>query len=212
MPAAENEITGERIEAALASAGDARPDLERLGGLIAARAEAEGLVDVAYAETDSPIGTLLVAVTDRGLVQVGWQDSDHEALLDRLAATVGPRVLELPARLDRVRRELDEYFAGRRRSFDLALDWRLTDGFTRKVLTETAAIPFGETRTYAELAAAVGSPRAFRAAGSALGANPIPIVVPCHRVLRTGGGIGGYGGGLESKRALLEIEGVPAGA
>lgn len=212
MPAEENEIAGERIEAALASAGEARPDLARLGSVIAARAQAEGLVDVAYAETDSPIGTLLVAATDRGLVRVGWQNSDHEALLDRLAATVGPRVLELPARLDRVRRELDEYFAGRRRSFDLALDWRLTGGFTRAVLAETAAIPFGETRTYAELAAAVGSPRAFRAAGSALGANPLPIVVPCHRVLRTGGGIGGYGGGLEIKRALLEIEGVPAGA
>ena len=141
-------------------------------------------------------------------MQVGWQSSDHEDILERLAAAIGPRVVEAPAALERVRRELGEYFEGRRREFELPLDWRLTRGFVRKVLTETARIPFGETRTYAEIATVAGSPRAFRAAGSALGANPIPIVVPCHRVLRKGGGMGGYGGGLEVKRRLLEIEGV----
>ena len=129
-------------------------------------------------------------------------------MLESLAERISPRLLEAPARLDPVRRELDEYFAGRRREFDLPLDWRLTGGFTRKVLRETARIPFGETRSYMQMAASAGSPRAHRAAGSALGANPIPIVVPCHRVLRSGGGLGGYGGGLEVKRELLRLEGA----
>ena len=196
------------LRAAIRAAAEPRFDLGDARTALARRAAAEGLIEVAYAEVDSPIGTLLVAATDVGLVQIGWQSSDHDALLERLAAAVGPRVLEAPERLDPARRELDEYFSGSRREFGLPLDWRLTGGFVRKVLTETARIPFGETRTYAEMATAAGSPRAFRAAGSALGANPIPIVVPCHRVLRKGGALGGYGGGVETKRALLEIEGV----
>ncbi len=177
-----------------------------LSRVLAGRADAEGLIEVAYCEVDSPLGRLLVAATDRGLVRVGWANDDHDLILGELAASIGPRVVEAPARFDPLRTELDEYFAGSRRSFEQPLDWRLSGGFTREVLHRTAEIPFGETRTYAEIATAAGSPRAYRAAGSALGANPIPIVVPCHRVLRTNGGLGGYGGGIEAKRALLRIE------
>lgn len=183
-------------------------DTEALSAAIAARAEAEGILDLAYCRIESPFGELLAVATSEGLVKLGYPDVPAEDQLEALAVLVSPRLLEAPARLDPLRRELDEYFAGRRRSFEVAVDWRLTGGFVRQVLSATAAIPFGETRTYAEMAALAGSPRAFRAAGSALGANPIPIVVPCHRVLRTGGALGGYGGGLEVKRALLRLEGV----
>ena len=199
----------EAIGAAIREGSSAELDLAGAGAELAARAADRGLIEVAYTEIDSPIGTLLAAATDEGLVQIGWQSSDHEDILERLAAAIGPRIIEAPARLERARRELGEYFEGRRREFELPLDWRLTGGFVRRVLSETAGIPFGETRTYAEMATLAGSPRAFRAAGSALGANPIPIIVPCHRVLRKGGALGGYGGGLEVKRQLLEIEGVP---
>ena len=168
----------------------------------------EGLLDLAWCEIDSPIGKLLAAATPRGLVQLGFSDIPADEQLARLAARVSPRLLEAPARLDPVRRELDEYFAGDRRDFDVPVDWQLSAGFVRKVLRATARIPFGETRSYGQMATSAGSPRAFRAAGSALGANPIPIVVPCHRVLRTGGALGGYAGGLERKRLLLELEGV----
>lgn len=176
---------------------------------LADAADAEGMLDLAYCEVDSPLGTLLAVATPEGLVKLGYPNHPFGEQLERLAAEVSPRLLEAPGRmgLDEVRRELDEYFRGERRSFDVPLDWRLTSGFVNRVLRETARIPFGETRSYAEMAASAGSPRAFRAAGSALGANPIPIVVPCHRVLRSGGALGGYGGGLEVKRALLELEG-----
>jgi methylated-DNA-[protein]-cysteine S-methyltransferase len=186
------------------------PAIER-GAVIArlaAAAEAEGLLDLAYCTVDSPLGPLLAAATPRGLVQLGYPNVPVEEQLQRLASRVSPRMIEAPARLDPVRRELEEYFDGTRRSFDVAIDWRLSSGFVRKVLRRTARIPFGETRSYGEIAASAGSPRAFRAAGSALGANPIPIVVPCHRVLRSGGGLGGYGGGLDLKRRLLVLEGV----
>jgi len=185
-------------------------DFEVVAARISAEAEREGLVEVAWTLEDSPIGELLLAATDEGLVRVGWSGDDHDWILDELAAAIGPRVIEAPARLDPVRRQLEQYFAGERHGFDLALDWRLSHGFTRKVLTACAAIPFGETRSYAEMASAAGSPRAFRAAGSALGSNPIPVIVPCHRVLRSGGALGGYGGGLPAKRTLLELEGVLA--
>jgi methylated-DNA-[protein]-cysteine S-methyltransferase len=171
------------------------------------RADAEGLVDVAYAETDSPVGRLLVAATPRGLVRVSFPRESQDEVLGELAERLSPRVLEAPARLDEVRRELDQYFAGSRHEFDLPLDWSLTSSeFRRRVLERTARIPYGETASYREVAAAAGNDRAVRAAGTALGANPIPIVVPCHRVLRTGGALGGYGGGLERKRFLLELE------
>jgi methylated-DNA-[protein]-cysteine S-methyltransferase len=176
----------------------------------AARFAARAVPDVAYAEVDSPLGPLLAASTARGLVMLASEDggAPPDDVLQRLADRISPRVLEAPARLDTVRRELDEYFAGARSRFDVPVDWALVGDFGRRVLAATAAIPFGEVRTYAEVAAQAGNPRAPRAAGNALGANPIPIVVPCHRVLRTGGGLGGYTGGLERKEALLRIEGV----
>jgi methylated-DNA-[protein]-cysteine S-methyltransferase len=175
------------------------------------RATQEGLLDVAYAETDSPVGKLLLATTPRGLVKVSFPTQPFEEVLERLAREISPRVLEAPAQLDAARRELDRYFEGRLQEFDLPLDWRLSHGFYRKVLRATARIPYGQTRSYSEMAKRAGSPRAVRATGSALGSNPIPIVVPCHRVLRTGGALGGYGGGIEMKQTLLELEGaIPA--
>jgi methylated-DNA-[protein]-cysteine S-methyltransferase len=183
-------------------------DLAELGDAVSRRAADAGLLDLAYAEIDSPLGPLLAGSTPAGLVHLGYPNRPRDAQLELLAERISPRIVEAPGRLDAVRRELDEYFAGRRRDFGLALDWQLTAGFVRAVLERTAAIPFGETRTYGEVAAAAGSPRAFRAAGRALGANPIPIVVPCHRVLRSGGALGGYGGGLDVKRELLTLEGV----
>ncbi|MBA2523861.1 MAG: methylated-DNA--[protein]-cysteine S-methyltransferase [Solirubrobacterales bacterium] len=183
-------------------------DTAALSARLAARAEAEGVLDLSYCEIDSPIGSLLAVATPEGLIKLGYPNVPADEQLEGLAATISPRLLESPARLEPLRRELDEYFEGRRHAFDIPIDWQLTSGFVQNVLRETAKIPFGEIRTYAQMATSAGSPRAFRAAGSALGANPIPIVVPCHRVLRSGGGLGGYGGGLDVKRRLLEIEGV----
>jgi methylated-DNA-[protein]-cysteine S-methyltransferase len=199
------------LEAALRSSAAALPDTAppELDRLLAERADAEELLDVAYATVDSPLGPLVVAATPRGLVRVAYTESHTDAgVLEELARKISPRVLEEPTRLDAVRRELDEYFEGRRVEFDLPLDWALTRGFTSKVLQATARIGFGSTSTYAEVASRAGSPRAVRAAGNALGANPLPVVVPCHRVLRTGGAIGGYTGGLERKEYLLRLEGV----
>jgi methylated-DNA-[protein]-cysteine S-methyltransferase len=172
-------------------------------------AAAAGLLDVAYATIDSPVGKLLLAATPRGLVRIAYLDNgDEDAVLSDLARRVSPRVLVAPRKLEQPRRELDEYFAGRRRMFELALDWSLTRGFGRRVLEAAAQIPFGSVSTYKQVATDAGSPRASRAAGNALGANPMPIVVPCHRVLHSGGGLGGYTGGLERKRLLLDKEGV----
>ncbi len=175
-----------------------------------ARADREGLVDVAYATFESPLGTGHVAVTDRGVVSVSLPGFGSESFVEHLAG-LSPRVLELPRRLDPIRRELDEYFEGRRREFDLPLDWRLVRSeFASRVLHETARVPYGVTTSYGEVAARAGNPRAFRAAGTALGHNPIPIVVPCHRVLRAGGVLGNYGGGPEMKAFLLRLEGALA--
>ena len=171
-----------------------------------ARADDEGLVEVAVARTDSPIGTLTLAATPEGLVRVAFP-RETETILEELADTVSPRVVELPRRLDLARRELDEYFDGNRTVFDLPVDLRLAHGFRRQVLEMLfAEITFGETVSYGELAALAGSPRAHRAVGSAMATNPVPIVVPCHRVLRSGGALGGYGGGLDVKRYLLALE------
>ena len=176
---------------------------------IAARAEEEGLVDVAYTSVDTPLGPLLVAATPKGLVRVSYTEfRGEEETLEELARRVSPRVLEAPGRLDPVRRELDEYFEGRRQRFDVPIDWSPLAGYTRDILRATARIGFGELSTYAGVAAAAGRPRAVRAAGNALGANPMPVIVPCHRVLRTGGGLGGYTGGLEKKEFLLRLEGA----
>jgi methylated-DNA-[protein]-cysteine S-methyltransferase len=176
----------------------------------AARFAATADADVTYARVDSPVGTLVAASTPRGLACLSYEDHDGglDAVLDRLAARLSPRIVEAPARLDDVRRQLDEFFDGRRQGFDVPVDWALTTGFTRRVLQATHAIPFGRVSTYREVAAEAGSPKATRAAGNALSANPIPIVVPCHRVLRTGGALGGYTGGLDKKEALLRLEGV----
>jgi methylated-DNA-[protein]-cysteine S-methyltransferase len=177
---------------------------------LARQAGASGLVDVVYAEMESPFGTLLMASTPRGLVRLAYPEEDRETTLEELAARVSPRLLLAPERLDDVRRQLDEYFEGERTSFDLEVDYALRRGFVRKVLRATSRIPFGEVATYRVVARRAGNGRAFRAAGNALHSNPIPIVVPCHRVVRTGGGLGGYGGGLDRKRYLLRLEGAPA--
>ena len=192
------------------------PDVEREHALAlavraAARAADEGLAEAAYATVDSPVGTLVAVATPRGLARLAYEDSGGgvDAVLDDVAARLSPAIVRAPARLDAVRRELEEYFEGRRRDFDLAIDWALVrTAFTVGVMRSTAAIPFGATSTYREVAAAAGSPAAFRAAGNALGSNPLPIVVPCHRVLASGGGLGGYTGGIERKRRLLAIEGL----
>jgi len=181
-----------------------KAELKRL----ADRAAAEGLLDVAYAHVDSPFGPILVASTPRGLVKLSLPNRDADEALEQLAAQVSPRVLEAPARLDDARRQLDLYFAGRLREFELPLDWQLSRGFRRRALRAIDRIPYGRTRSYTEIARSAGNERAVRAAGTACGANPIPIVVPCHRVLRSGGALGGYGGGLPMKQALLEMEGV----
>ncbi len=184
-----------------------KASLERL----ADRAAAEGLLDVAYAIADSPFGPLLLATTPRGLVKLSLPNYDPEEALDDLATRISPRVLEAPERLDEVRRQLDAYFEGRLHEFDLPLDWRLSKGFRRRALRAIDRIPYGRTRSYTDIARSAGNERAVRAAGTACGANPIPIVVPCHRVLRSGGALGGYGGGLPMKEALLEMEGVLPG-
>jgi methylated-DNA-[protein]-cysteine S-methyltransferase len=199
-----------KIESALRKAAGNLADTPSPGA-VAEGAAAEGLLDVAYSTVDSPLGPLMAATTPRGLVRLSYSKfRDDDVVLAELARRVSPRVLEAPARLDAVRRELDEYFEGRRTGFDLPIDWALTRGFTTAVLRATAQVGFGQTTTYAEVAGAAGSPRAVRAAGNSLGSNPMPIVVPCHRVLRTGGGLGGYTGGLENKEFLLRLEGVLA--
>ena len=175
---------------------------------VVSRAEREQLIDVAYSAVDSPVGRLLVAGTPRGLVRVAFDPDDQ--VIEELAAQLSPRVLEAPGRLDEVRRELDEYFEGRRVHFDLPVDWALTRGFFRRVLQVTAGIDYGRVETYSEVASRAGSPRAVRAAGNAVASNPVPIVVPCHRVVRTGGALGGYGGGIERKEFLLSLEGAIA--
>jgi methylated-DNA-[protein]-cysteine S-methyltransferase len=175
---------------------------------VAERAGVEGLADVSYAPVDSPFGPLLVAATERGLVRLAFPEESVEGVLERLAHRISPRIVEAVRPLEPVRRELDDYFSGRRRAFELTLDWSLIGPFGRRVLRATADIPYGGVLSYAEVAAEAGSPRGSRAAGNALGSNPIPIVIPCHRVLRSGGSLGGYGGGLDRKRWLLELEGA----
>jgi methylated-DNA-[protein]-cysteine S-methyltransferase len=176
---------------------------------LAQRVADEGLADVTYTAAESPFGTLLLAATRRGLVRLAFPEESLDAMLEGLSRRISPRIVEAAAPLDGVRRELDEYFDGRRRAFELALDRRLMAPFARRVLRVTSQIPYGGVLSYAEVAADAGSPRGFRAAGNALGANPIPIVIPCHRVLRSGGSLGGYGGGPHRKRWLLELEGAP---
>ncbi len=182
----------------------------RLHARLVAAAVSDGLLDVAYRTVDSPLGSLLVARTETGLVRVAFASQDHAAVLATLAEQVSPRVLRAPGRLDDVARELDEYFEGRRSGFDLALDLRLAHGFRRDVLTHLRDIRYGATQSYAEVAAAAGHPKAARAVGSACRVNPLPIVVPCHRVVRADGSPGEYAGGAAAKRRLLALEAAPA--
>jgi methylated-DNA-[protein]-cysteine S-methyltransferase len=198
------------IEKALRGAAPAaRGASDEVAARFLRRASDEGLLDVAYARVDSPLGPLLAATTEHGLVRLSYLGfRDEDATLQKLADDVSPRVIESPARLDDVRRELDEYFEGRRSQFDLAVDWSPMADFKRRVLEATVAIPFGGHASYGQVADRAGNPRAYRAAGTALGRNPIPIVIPCHRVWAAGGKLGGYTGGLERKRALLELEGA----
>jgi len=174
-----------------------------------ARAEASHAVDVSIATMDSPVGELFLAVTPRGLLRVGFAEEDHEATLREIAGSISPRILRAVRATDDARRELDEYFAGRRTSFSLRLDRRLMSPFAREVLGATATVPFGAVATYGEVAARIHHPQAARAVGAALGSNPIPIVVPCHRVIGAKGALTGYGGGLERKTFLLHLESQP---
>lgn len=180
--------------------------LGQLHASLAAAAEDHGVLDLAYRIVETPVGRLLLAATDCGLVRVAYEREDHDRVLEMLASTVSPRILWAPAKLDPLARELDEYFAGRRRTFDVALDLRLSRGFRREVLTHLAEIGYGRIESYTEVAQAAGNPKAVRAVGSACATNPLPVVLPCHRVLRSDGSLGGYVGGLEAKRTLLALE------
>ena len=180
--------------------------LSALHDRLAREAEERGLIDVGYRVVDSPVGRLLVASTEHGIVRIAFEREGFDGVLQTLADRVSPRVLEAPARLDRAATELDEYFAKRRTGFDLPLDFALTRGFRGEVQRLLPTIAYGHTTSYAELANAAGRPRAFRAVGTACATNPLPVVVPCHRVLRGDGSLGGYAGGLDAKRALLDLE------
>jgi methylated-DNA-[protein]-cysteine S-methyltransferase len=169
-------------------------------------AERAGLLDLSYRTWDSPIGSLLLAATPQGLVRVAFACEDHQAVLSRLATDVSPRILESPVRLDSAARQLDEYFAGRRRLFDVPLDLRLARGFRRAVLPHLQDIAYGTTASYTAVALASGHPRAVRAVASACAGNPLPVVVPCHRVVRSDGSVGGYRGGIAAKHTLLQLE------
>ena len=180
--------------------------LARLHGRLAGAAEADALLDVAYRTLDTPVGTLLLAATDAGLVRVAFPGEDHDRVLQALADRVSPRILHHPTRLDDVALQLDEYFAGRRRRFDVALDWQLSAGFRATVLQHLGDIAYGETASYATVAGLAGRPSAVRAVGTACATNPLPIVVPCHRVVRSDGTMGGYLGGIDAKATLLGLE------
>jgi methylated-DNA-[protein]-cysteine S-methyltransferase len=184
--------------------------LERLHARLAERASDEGLLDIAYRVVETPVGKLLLAATGRGLVRVAYEREGHESVLDRLAERLSPRILESPGRLGEAARQVEEYFAGRRTAFDLPLDLSLASGFRRTVIRHLPEIRFGHTESYAEVAKAVGNPRAVRAVGTACATNPLPVVVPCHRVLRSDGSLGGYIGGLEAKTSLLSLEAAAA--
>lgn len=196
------------LERRLSRAPSAPLDIEGLRVELARRAADEGVLDVAYGFADSPLGPLTVMVTRRGLVRLSYAHEAVDEQLDEIATRISPRILAAPERTDAVRRQLDEYFLGSRKGFEVPIDWRLVRGFAGDVLRATARIPFGSVSSYREVATDAGSPNAYRAAGNALGSNPIPIVVPCHRVLHAGGGLGGYTGGLERKRFLLHLEGI----
>lgn len=201
----------DEIEMTQLLAGPPGPDeqtMRRLRARLVRDADAAGVLDVGYRSIDTPVGPLLLAATSEGLVRVAYAVEDHDRVLGQLATKVSPRVLLAPARLDTAARELDEYFAGRRTTFDLPLDLRLSHGFRRDVLAKLPTIGYGHTASYAAMAAAAGHPKAVRAAASACATNPLPVIVPCHRVIRSDGTFGGYVGGESAKRTLLTLEGV----
>lgn len=183
-----------------------QPDLDRLHRRLVDAAAADGSLDIAYRTLDSPLGLLLLAATEQGLVRLAYAREDHDQVLQRLATSVSPRILRAPGRLDEAARQLDGYFSRSRRVFDLPVDLRLSTGFRREVLDHLRTVGYGRTESYTVVAAATGRPRAVRAVGSACATNPVPVVVPCHRVLRSDGTLGGYVGGLGAKRTLLDLE------
>ena len=186
---------------------DALPgQLAGLHARLAAAAQRDGILDVAYRVIETPVGSLLVAATETGLVRVAYATENHDAVLQSLADRISPRILAAPARLDHVARELEEYFGGQRRRFDVPLDWRLSAGFRSTVLHHLPEIGYGQTASYAAVARLAGHPKAVRAVGSACATNPLPVIVPCHRVVRSDGGVGGYLGGAEAKSILLTLE------
>ncbi|WP_193043178.1 methylated-DNA--[protein]-cysteine S-methyltransferase [Mycolicibacterium baixiangningiae] len=180
--------------------------LARLHTRLSTDADAAGVLDVAYRTVDTPVGTLLLAATAAGLVRVAYDVEDHTAVLATLATRISPRILRVPRRLDTVARQLDEYFAKQRITFDVPIDLRLADGFRRSVVEQLRGIGYGDRASYAAVAAAVGNPRAVRAVGSACAHNPLPVVIPCHRVVRSDGTAGQYVGGAAAKAALLRLE------
>jgi methylated-DNA-[protein]-cysteine S-methyltransferase len=184
--------------------------LQQLHGRLEDAADRDGILDIAYRTIDTPVGSLLLAATRKGLVRVAFHSQGHDVVLEQLATTVSPRILRAPKRLDPVAREMDEYFARRRTSFDVPLEYVLSTGFRRVVLEHLPQIAYGHTESYAEVARTVGNPRAVRAVGSACATNPMPVVIPCHRVLRADGSLGGYVGGPEAKAALLDLEAIAA--
>jgi methylated-DNA-[protein]-cysteine S-methyltransferase len=203
-----NDNRNDTLKDALRGVPPVRPDAwARIRGELARRADAEGLVDVAFERHDSPLGTIILGATAQGLVRLGLPAEDEDTVLEELARRISPRVVGAPRdTLTRAHRQLEEYFEGRRRGFDVPLDWSLTGGFRREVLRATVRIPYGRTASYRDVARAAGSPAAVRSAGTALATNPLPILVPCHRVVRSGGGLGAYRGGAEAKARLLELE------
>lgn len=202
MTASESEVTD--LFASLP--GRDEPVSARLHARLVAEAERDGVLDIAYRTIATPVGELLLAATSAGLVRVAFDRQDHDAVLAELAAEVSPRILNAAGRLDEVSRQIDEYFSHQRRTFDVTLDFRLATGFRRNVLVHLPDIEFGRTESYAAVAAAAGSPRAVRAVGTACAKNPLPVIVPCHRVVRSDGAPGGYIGGAEAKNTLLALE------
>lgn len=199
------------VSAMLADLTTVGPEvLEELHGRLEDAADRDGVLDVAYRTIDTPVGSLLLAATPEGLVRVAFDRQDHDVVLEQLATTLSPRILRAPRRLDPVALEIDEYFARRRTSFDVPLDFALSTGFRRSVLQHLPQIAYGHTESYADVARTVGNAKAVRAVGSACATNPMPVVIPCHRVLRADGSLGGYVGGLEAKAALLDLEGTAA--
>jgi methylated-DNA-[protein]-cysteine S-methyltransferase len=198
--------TNDLMGALIRALADDADHLRRLHDRLAAVAQADGILDIAYQTVDSPVGPLLLAATDLGLVRVAYASEDHDKVLQALADRISPRILRAPARLDTAARELEEYFTGRRHSFDVPLDWRLAAGFRSTVLHHLPGIRYGHTATYAAVAQLAGNPKAVRAVGTACATNPLPVIVPCHRVVRSDGGLGGYLGGVAAKRTLLTLE------